>query len=128
MKNKIKSIIAIVSITIFLGACSSKKDDPQPTPQAAHFTITSSSWSMTSYGSPQLKITVKNDGTGTGYNLDCEVKAMSGNTIVDVAHAFPANLGNITVGQSAMDYAVFFNLTPQQSSTCTFTTNLTWLN
>jgi hypothetical protein len=66
----------------------------------------------TSYNSPSLLITVKNTGTATGYNAHCDVQALdaAGTTIIDTADGFFAGLGNINVGQSTTDEAVFFEL------------------
>lgn len=62
------------------------------------------------FDKPQITGTVKNVGDATAYNCQLDFSAYSGNTIVDVANGFPANLGDIPVNTSATFEAVFFDL------------------
>lgn len=95
----------------------------------AHFVVTSQTVTTTSYGNHVIIVTIKNDGETTGYNTKVVINALQGTTIVDTGTAFPANHGDILPGQSAADDAVFFNLTPQQAATLTFSTPvITWLS
>jgi len=65
----------------------------------------------TSFGAPSIKGTVTNyHARITVYNVGCNVHAIDGNTIVDTASLFPAGLGDIRPGQSAVDEGVFFAL------------------
>jgi hypothetical protein len=76
---------------------------------------------------PSLMITVKNTGTATGYNVGCDANALNAaGTIIDTAPAFFAGLGDITVGQTAQDEAVFFTLT-SHADYASLTYNCTWL-
>lgn len=62
---------------------------------------------------PRCRIlgTVKNVGNATGYNVIIEFQAYSASdVIIDTAHGFPADLGNIPVGVSASFEAIFFEL------------------
>lgn len=94
----------------------------------AHVIVTAQSNFVTSYNSPAILFTVKNDGEKTAYNISVKVNALQGSTIMDNATAFPANLGDILAGQSAQDDAVFFNLTPAQAAALTYSTPvITWL-
>jgi hypothetical protein len=80
-------------------------------PSTANFVIISVAKTMTTFNRPSLTITVNNNGTATGYNVSCDAHARnSAGTIIDTAQAFFAGLGNIVVGDSALDEAVFFNL------------------
>lgn len=95
----------------------------------AKLVVTSQTATTTSYDRPAIIFIVKNEGEKTGYNVKVAINAMQGSTIVDNASAFPANLGDILAGQSAQDVAVFFNLTPAQVSSLTFSTPVvTWLD
>lgn len=78
-------------------------------------------------GKPSLMITVKNIGTATGYNASCDANALNAaGTIIDTAQAFFAALGDIDVGQSALDEAIFFNLT-SHADYVSLDYNCTWL-
>jgi len=101
----LKKLILLVLLLLIIFSCDSILE-----PKEAHFIITSKTTGMKSYGSPYVKITVKNDGNVTGYNVSCDVKAKKGNMIVDSGFAYFANGGNISVGESAQDEAIFFNL------------------
>jgi hypothetical protein len=86
----------------------------------AHFITVSVVTSTTTFGSYAVDVTIKNDGESTGYNAKAVINALQGTTIIDTGMAFPANLGDILPGQSAKDQAVFFNLTPAQAASLTF--------
>jgi hypothetical protein len=57
---------------------------------------------------------VRNTGPVTGYNCGIDFRAYSDasrTTIIDTAHGFPPDLGDIGSGQRAYYEAIFFNLT-----------------
>ena len=100
--------------------------DPTPT-LVANFSLVSSTQSYASYGCCRIEGTVKNVGTATGYNVMIEYQAYNANnTIIDTAHGFPADLGNIPVGVSATFEAVFFELY-SWSAIAKVTYEITWL-
>ena len=69
---------------------------------------------MTSYGCPVFLGYVQNIGTATGYNCMVTITCYSDaakTTIIDTAHGFPANLGDIPPGVMAYFDAVAFNCT-----------------
>ena len=115
-----KNILFLIVLFGLLG-CQKEKKPP-------HFIITNQTWVTTSFGSPALRVTVMNDGEMTGYNLGVDVTAKQGNTIIEVAHAYPGDLGDIKPGESAVDEATFFSTTASQLSTCTVNSTYTWLN
>ena len=78
--------------------------------KSADFEIVNISTGMTSYDCPYIEITVKNTGNKTGYNVSCDVKAISGSTIIDTGFAYFANGADIGAGMSAVDDAIFFDL------------------
>ena len=99
------------------------------TNKVAHFIVTNQLLITTSFGSPGIKITIKNDGAATGYNVSVVVNALDNLVIVDSGTAFPANLGDILPGQSAQDNAVFFKLTPSQIGALKYSVPvITWLS
>lgn len=115
---------AILFLLLALFACGGGEGDfdpytpPPPPPPApeARFEIVAVDKTTTSYHSPSLMITVKNTGAATGYNVSCDAHAKNAaGTIIDAALAFFASLGNIEVGQSALDEAVFFKLSSHGS-------------
>jgi hypothetical protein len=95
---------------------------------AANFVLVGYSKDMTSYHCPVINGTVRNDGNATGYNVMISWSAYNAaNTIIDTASGFPADLGNIPVGVSAVFDAVFFKLTAwSQISKLTWT--MDWLD
>ncbi len=96
-------------------------------PPEAKFDVMSVKKTTTSYSRPSLTITVKNIGDATGYNVSCDANALdSAGIIIDTAQAFFAELGDITVGQSALDEAVFFNLSSHDDYV-SLTYNCDWL-
>ena len=62
----------------------------------------------TSYDRPYVGGTVINNGDETGYNTKVTIHAYRGNTIVDTAYGYPANLGDIPEGVTATFEAVFY--------------------
>lgn len=95
----------------------------------AHFVVTGQVKIITSYGSPGIIITVKNDGESTGYNVSAVVNALNGTVIIDTGTAFPANLRDILPDQSAQDDAIFFKITPAQAVALTYSVPVvTWLS
>jgi hypothetical protein len=85
---------------------------------------------MTSYDCPMLTGYVRNNGTVTGYNCGIEFRAYSDSnytTIIDTAHGFPADLGDIGPGQRAYYEAVFFNL-KSWDQVKSMDYKITWLN
>jgi len=84
---------------------------PLPDPKYAKFILTSDVCGYASYGCCRITGTVKNVGEATGYNVGVEFQAYNAsNTIIDTAHGFPAELGNIPVGVSATYEAIFFEV------------------
>jgi len=68
-----------------------------------------------------------NTGAAMGYNARCGAQALdSTGKIVDVGMAFFAGLGNIDVGKSASDEAVFFKRT-SHTGYATVEYDCTWL-
>lgn len=94
----------------------------------ANFVLVSYTKDMTSYNCPVINGTVRNDGNKTGWNVMISWSAYNANnTIIDTASGFPANLGDIPPGVSALFSAVFFNLSNwSQISKLTWT--MTWLD
>lgn len=71
------------------------------------------SWNkrMKSYGCPYVEGMVQNIGDKPIYNVKITWSAYNGfNTIIDTANGFPADLGTISPGVSAMFEAIFFSL------------------
>jgi len=84
----------------------------------------------TSYGTPQFTGYVKNTGTGTGYNCMVDIACYSDSnkiTIIDNAKGFPADLGDIGVGQRAFFKAVAFECS-SHSQILSYSVDITWLN
>ena len=93
----------------------------------AIFELTADACGYTTYGCCNIIGTVKNVGNATGYNVMIEFQAYNANgVIIDTAHGFPANLGNIPVGVSATFEAVFFD-TYNWSLIPAFSYEITWL-
>lgn len=66
---------------------------------------------MKSYGCPYVEGMVQNIGDKPIYNVKITWSAFNGfNTIIDTASGFPADLGTISPGVSALFEAVFFGL------------------
>ena len=64
-----------------------------------------------SYGSCFLSGQVRNDGNYTGWNIMVTFTAYGdGDVILDTASGFPANLGDIPPGVSAVFEAIFFDV------------------
>ena len=79
-------------------------------------------WGFTGY--------VKNIGNGTGYNCMVDITCYSDaskTTIIDNAHGFPADLGDIAPGIRAYFEAIAFNATSMADITYT-SVKITWLN
>lgn len=94
----------------------------------AYFTLVSyDKTRYTSYDRPKITGEVRNDGNLTGYNVMIEFQAYKGNTIIDTASGFPADLGDIRVGFSAVFEAVFFNL-HRHYEYDSLMYKITWLN
>ena len=80
--------------------------------KGAWFEIIEKHRGYTSYDCCVVNGVVQNTGDGTGYNVGIDYYAYnSSNTIIDTAHGFPADLGDIPPGVKATFEAVFFNLT-----------------
>lgn len=128
---KVKVLI-LIGLLIFLYSC--KGESPTaPAPPMPHATIVLDgdfTKSMTDYNRPQFSGYVKNTGNATGYNCMIEIKAYPNTdkiTIIDTANGFPANLGDIGVGQRAYFEAVFFNLTALNQIVA-YDYKITWLD
>ena len=105
-----KLFLALMSL-LALFALSCGGSDSGGGSKSANFNIMSVDKTMTSYSRPSLKVTVKNTGNATGYNVGCKSHARNAaGTIIDTASTFFASLGNIGVNESAQDEGVFFNL------------------
>ena len=102
-------LFIVVILIIFLAGCE-KEADITDNFEYANFEVTNTTTGMTSYGCPYVKITVKNVGSKTGYNVSCTVKAFNGNTIIDTGFAYFADGSDIDPGESAIDDAIFFDL------------------
>ena len=61
-------------------------------------------------GTPAVEITIENTGDRAGYNVSCDVNALKGNTIIDGASAYFADLNDIPPGQRAVDDAIFWGM------------------
>jgi hypothetical protein len=95
---------------------------------AADIKLKSYEKQMTSYHCPEIVGTVKNEGTGPGYNVMITFKAWNdSNTIIDTANGFPADLATIPAGASATFDAVFFNLN-KWAQVYKLTWEISWLN
>lgn len=73
---------------------------------------------------------VKNIGKGTGYNCMVDITCYSDETkttIIDNAHGFPADLGDIGPGIRAYFEAIAFNATSMEDITHT-SVKITWLD
>lgn len=123
-------ISGVLFSLLLLAACGGGGGGDSPAPAAvpkANFELVSYEKTTTSWGDPSLTITIKNTGTGTGYNLGCDIKAHdAAGVIIDDAKFFPAALGDILVGESVRDEAVFFNL-HSHSDYASLTYDCTWL-
>jgi len=73
---------------------------------------------------------VKNTGNGTGYNCMVNITCYpdeSKTTIIDNAHGFPADLGDIKPGQRAYFEAIAFKAKSMEDIRYT-SVKITWLN
>jgi len=73
---------------------------------------------------------VKNTGDGTGYNCMVDITCYSDEnktTIIDNAHGFPADLGDIKPGQRAYFEAIAFKAKSMDDIRYT-SVKITWLN
>ena len=108
MKNhSLKFGLLLLLVFGFFEGCDNPTESKSKKP---NFTITSTTKGVKSYGSPFIRITVKNSGNATGYNVSCDVQAKRGDLIVDSGFAYFADGGNIAPGESAVDEAIFFDL------------------
>jgi len=123
-----KKAILLLSLFILTAyGCGSSSSSGGGSSSQAKFDIIAIEKTMTSYDRPSLKITVKNTGGATGYNVGCRAYARNAaNTIIDTASTFFAGLGNIPVNNTAMDEGVFFNLRSHNDYT-TLTHECSWL-
>ena len=109
LKLRIIQLSFTLTLILLLSGCG--EDGLTGAEKEAKFEITSTSTGVKSYGAPYIIITVKNTGNATGYNASCDVQAKIGNTIIDAGFAYFASGGSISVGESAIDEAIFFDLT-----------------
>ena len=100
---------AVLGIAILIILASCDIFEPEE-PKKPKFEITNTVKGMTSYDCPKITITVKNTGNATGYNVSCDVQAIRGSTIIDDGFAYFASGGDIDPGMSAVDEAIFFDL------------------
>lgn len=76
----------------------------------AYFELLAYKNGYTSYGCCCIEGTVRNIGNATGWNVMISFSAYDANeTIIDTAHGFPADLGNIPPNVKAKFEAIFFN-------------------
>ena len=131
MRNK---ILFLGLICLFLIAC--EKDKPFESPfspqvKVAYIALDGMlSRTYTSYDTPQFEGYVKNTGTGTGYNCMVDITCYSDpnkTTIIDNAHGFPADLGDIAPGQRAYFDAIAFDCT-SHSQIQSYSVKITWLD
>lgn len=105
----------LLSLLLFFGCenpTAPEIEMPEYTPKKyAEFRLNGSvTQSYTTYNSPRLTGYVINVGQATGYNVGVEFTAKKNGAIVGTAKGFPADLGNIYVGEIAYFEAVFFSL------------------
>jgi len=94
----------------------------------AYFELVSKKKGYESYGCCSLTGVIKNTGNGTGYNVMITFQAYNANNvIIDTAHGFPADLGDIPPGVSATFDAIFFD-TYDWKKIAKLTYVITWLN
>ena len=95
---------------------------------AAYFIREEFKRTYTTYGTPRFEGYVKNVGTDTGYNVKVAIVCYSDLliTIIDVAYAFPADLGNIAPGQRAYFEAIAFNCSSHDDIK-SYEVTITWL-
>jgi len=126
-------ILILGLVFLFLVACGEEDSLESPfssTKRAAIVLDGSLSRTYTSYGTPQFTGYVKNTGTGTGYNCMVDIACYSDTnkvTIIDNAHGFPADLGDIGVGQRARFEAVAFECS-SHSQILSYSVDITWLD
>jgi hypothetical protein len=95
---------------------------------AAYFELGATQTGYKSYGCCYISGLVKNTGNATGYNVMIEFQAYdANNVIIDTAHGFPADLGDIPPDVSAVFEAVFFN-TYDWNKITKIMYKITWLN
>lgn len=134
MKKSTITIIKFCLVCILLTfLCCSKEDTPANpytppllSPEYASFILTSDVCGYTGYGCCRITGTVKNVGEATGYNVGIVFQAYFADIIIDTALGFPADLGNIPVGVSALYEAIFFD-TYNWALISYYTYEITWL-
>ncbi len=101
-------IFTFVVVALLVGCGQDTPTAPAP---VAEVKIVMTEKTMKSYGAPAILVTVKNTGNQTVYNVSVEVQAIKNGIIIDGSNAYPANLGKIFPGESAVDEAILFELT-----------------
>jgi len=132
-KTKINLWMIVFVMTLLFFTCEEETpftpSPPTPPEPEAYFVITGDiKRTYTSYHSPQFEGKVKNTGDATGYNVMVEITCYSDDytTIIDNAHGFPGNLGNIEPGQKATFEAVAFEC-DSHDQIKTYDVTITWL-
>lgn len=127
-------ILALGLIFLFLIACGGEDSLESPfSPKLKKAAIVldgSLSRTYTTYGTPQFVGYVKNVGDATGYNCMVDITCYSDankTTIIDNAKGFPADLGDITVGQRARFEAIAFKCS-SHSQILSYSVKITWLD
>ncbi len=121
-------ILVIGLVLLFLIAC---KSPVTPEIKTANIVLDGTlQRTYTDYGSPQFEGYVKNTGNATGYNCMVDITCYSDEnktTIIDNAHGFPADLGDINPGQRAYFDAVAFD-TNSHDDIKSYSVDITWLD
>lgn len=126
-------ILVLVLICLFLVYCGESlgPDEPESAARKAKIVLDGTlQRTYTNYDRPQFEGYVKNTGNGTGYNCMVEITCYSDpnkTTIIDNAHGFPADLGDIAPGQRAYFNAVAFECT-SHSQIQSYSVKITWLD
>jgi len=121
-------ILLVGLVCLFLVACESPF---APKEKKANIVLDGTlQRTYTSYDSPQFEGYVKNTGNGTGYNCMVDITCYSDpnkTTIIDNAHGFPADLGDIEPGQRAYFDAVAFDCNSHEEIK-SYSVDITWLD
>ena len=123
--NRLK-ILAV----LFLLLTFSCKNPFAPEPKANLIIDGALQRTYTSYSRPQFEGYVKNIGDNTAYNCMVTITCYSDSsktTIIDTAHGFPSDLGDIAPGQRAYFDAVAFDCTSHDQIKA-YDTKIEWLD
>lgn len=106
------SFLGIALLMFFLVSCGGEeqKDEGDESKGGANFKIVNKQTGINSNGNPYVRITVKNVGGDTGYNVLCYVDAKKEGKVEDTGVAEFNNLDDIDPGEQATSDAEFFIL------------------